>query len=325
MPVIATFPGPAVGKVGITDLDAAHRHGNAPRRARVCRVSTRQRDLRTAAEEAALYEGLRRGSLRAFRRLLAQHHGGMLRVAGWYTDDPERGAAVVRHAWMTALGGLTMFTWHTTFRAWLFGILVVHGRGEPAMAAPPPPVPAGPPAATPPTDWSHLPWSAAWSAQAWARLDTAVARLEPHQREAVRLRDVEQWSFDEAGDILGWTGAEMVALLHAGRAALVDHVARELALPPCLTCDEPATRPTALAEGALDEPERSDAATHAAGCPACACRTSRLAGVTALLAATATPHAAVPPDPRLVTAFRRWRSARQLHLWQRLGLGRLTA
>jgi DNA-directed RNA polymerase specialized sigma24 family protein len=58
----------------------------------------------------------------------------MMRVARWYRPDEDGARRLVRQAWVTALGGLDMFTWHTSFRAWLFGILLNHCHGTPADA-----------------------------------------------------------------------------------------------------------------------------------------------------------------------------------------------
>lgn len=190
------------------------------------------------ADEGWLYEGLRIGSSRAFRRLLALHDAPMRRVVALYPGaDPD---PVVRRTWGTALHGLDMFTWHTTFRAWLFGILVSTGRraaGQGGRYGPPadrPPRAAGPASARPP--WDTLAWSSVWDDSGWAALDAALAGCPPGQRELVWLCDAEGWPEQEACDAVGVTAEEGRAALDRTRAVLADAVAEHLGRP----CD-PAT------------------------------------------------------------------------------------
>lgn len=239
--------------------------------------------------ELVLYETVRRGSGRAFRRLLDLHDPGMRRVASWYVPDPARGRALVRETWGIALDGLNMFTWHTTFRAWLFGILVSVGRGARAPAPPPAPVPAVAAAATgaAPLDWPTLPWDPRWTPAAWEVFRAALADLPLDAAEVVRLHDAEGWPLVEVLDVLQHTGAEGAALLARGRARLRDAAADAVGHP---------------GGGAVTDPQ--------------------VIGLREVLRGLA--PGAVEPDAALLAVFRSWRSRRDIPALRRVG-GAVTA
>ena len=182
-------------------------------------------------EELWLYEGLRIGSTRAMARLLELHHPSMARLAALYRpEDPE---PLVAATWSTALGGLSTFVWHTSFRSWLFGILVAAGR------AAHPPRPADVPTArlladpervdtVAPEGPAQLPWTAWWTPSTWARMQGWLAARPLAEREVVELVDVLGWSPDEARDALGWTDATLAGLHERVHDALAGVLAREM-------------------------------------------------------------------------------------------------
>lgn len=269
-------------------------------------------------EELALYEGLRRGRGRAFRRLQQLHARPMLRVAGWYVADPSEARRLVVWTWLTALNGLSMFTWHSTFRAWLFGILVGAGRTRAAGHAVAPPASVQPPVspAAAPLDWADLAWSPHWSPASWAALQSAIAGLPLPEQEVLRLRDIEGWTAREACDTLGLTQSEERRLLHAGRTTLSEWLRLHLGAQPCGgSCAQPALRVTDHLEG-----DTAAFAAHVQRCPTCTCRVLRIRGLVATLHLLAPDEPSGPPDPELMAAFQRWRAGRRLRPWHRLPL-----
>jgi RNA polymerase sigma-70 factor (ECF subfamily) len=283
-------------------------------------------DGQRALDELALYEGVRLGSGRAFRRLVDQHGPAMLRVARWYRPDEDEARRLVRQAWVTALGGLDMFTWHTSFRAWLFGILLTHCRGTQAgephapVEVPQPPRQAAHHQPQPTGDWQDLPWSPAWSPDSWRVVDEALAALPLASREAVRFRDVEGWDSGEVCDVLGLTRSEELGVLHAGRTRLAAAVAEHLGLAGCgeARCGWPAVTATAYLEDRLPADERTAYGAHLSRCPACGCRLQQARGVAVMLALRGRPDGPVAADPALEVVFRRWRVIRGLRPWRRL-------
>jgi DNA-directed RNA polymerase specialized sigma24 family protein len=247
------------------------------------------------AEDGVLYEALRLGSGKALGLLADRHDAPMRRTAALYVRPGPAVDALVLRTWATALPGLDMFTWHCTFRAWLFGILVTAGRG--AAVRPPgspparPPVPptgsaaAGPPSGEQredptrgPVPWATLPWSRhGGEAVAAARAAFAAASLP--QREGLWLVHAEGWPPREAGDALATTAHEFAEVRDAAATAIVSAVATALgAAPP--------------------GPAERDAAA------------------TALLGALVTEPGTTPRSD-LVRALRRWRADRGLTAWHR--------
>lgn len=244
-------------------------------------------------DEGVLFEGLRLGSTQAFEELLRTDDAPMRRLARLYVPD-ERVAPLVRQTWSVALPGLDMFTWHTTLRAWLTGILVTYGRAWRGSAASPvasagQPLPAWAgttgTTGTPPLPWSSLAWSSLWSAEAWRVLEDALAARPLPEQEVLWLHDVEGWPWREVLDTLGLTAAQGAGLRDRGRAALVVAVAEHL--------------------GAAPDPRGADGDQE------------RLDGVTALLSALRPRQQQTAPDLRLVRTFAAWRRHGGVRAWRR--------
>lgn len=241
------------------------------------------------AWELALFEGLRLGSGRAWRDLLDEHHAGMVRVARWYGRDEDDARRLVVEALAIALRGLDMFTWHGTFRSWLFGVLIDHGRGSRhrdrgsaasglVLAA------AGGDAPTA-RSLADLPWTSWWHAGSWPALLALVAALPTAQREALGLLDEEGWAAAEAQDALSLTTVDL-------------------------------ERRTAAARGRVTTTLRGELGTVG--------REHDAAAVGRLLAVA--PRAAVaPPDRALAAAFRHWRATRGLTVLRRISARRRAA
>lgn len=245
------------------------------------------------AEELALYEALRVGRLRAFRALVADLDAPMARLAAWYAPGEER--RLVRATWTTALRGLSMFTWHTTFRAWLVGILVAHARAcaTPPVAATPGGAPArvlvAPRVRTPvgaPPALADLPWTERWGSGSWDGLVAVIDALPRSDRELLVLEDVEGWPAEEARAILGLTGEEHDRRLASARQVVVRRLAEDL---------------------------------HAVPAPAVPwADAAEVAALLAQLPAEPPP----PPGPELIADFKRWRAERGLTAVRRLGAAR---
>jgi RNA polymerase sigma-70 factor (ECF subfamily) len=156
---------------------------------------------------------------------------------------PSRAAAedVVGETWLRALRGLDRFEGRSSFRTWLFRILVNtartravrEGRTIPFSALQPARIeePAVEPERFLPDD--HERWPAHWAAPPTAlpeerllaretreQLAAALETLPPAQRAVVSLRDVEGWSSDEVRNALDLSEVNQRVLLHRGRAKL---------------------------------------------------------------------------------------------------------
>ncbi|HSJ64867.1 MAG TPA: RNA polymerase sigma factor [Gemmatimonadaceae bacterium] len=135
---------------------------------------------------------VRRRDEAAFRQLYARHTPGLYATALRLTGSAADAADVVHDAWIRAVEHLGRFQGRSSLRTWLAGIVVNvvrerwrrHSREEPYDddAAEPGP--------------SH-------DIHAAIDLDAAVARLAPRYREVFVLHDIEGFTHDEIGHMLG--------------------------------------------------------------------------------------------------------------------------
>lgn len=249
-------------------------------------------------DEGVLFEGLRLGSAQAFEELLRADDPAMRRLALLYVPE-EQVTPLVHQTWSVALPGLDMFTWHTTLRAWLTGILVTYGRAWRSPGEAPGPVPTAPraPAADPsegPLPWASLGWSSRWGPDSWGVLEDALAGLPLDQREVLWLHDVEGWSWREVLDTLGLTGEQGADLLLRGRSALAATVAAHVGAAH-VGADTPGP----------DGPPEPDEGSE------------RLQGVAHLLGSLRPVHPPVVVDQQLLRSFGSWRRQRGVRAWRR--------
>ena len=77
----------------------------------------------------------------------------------------------------------------------------------------------------------HGPDAALESAQRGGALERAIAQLDEDQRLVVILRDVEELSYEEIGDITGLPEGTVKSRLHRARLALKEHLQDEGEIP----------------------------------------------------------------------------------------------
>ena len=209
-----------------------------------------------SVSETELIAALRRRDEAAFLALVSRYHGPLVRLAMVYCGNRAVAEEVVQDAWLGVLQGIDGFEGRSSFKTWLFRILVNRARtraereartvpfsalwGDQAVEQLPaePAVPAerfrgaaDPKApfhwAVPPKSWGGDPEEQLLTQETLAIVDRAIAALPPHQREVITLRDVEGWPAEEVCNVLGLSDSNQRVLLHRararGRAALERH------------------------------------------------------------------------------------------------------
>jgi RNA polymerase sigma-70 factor, ECF subfamily len=193
--------------------------------------------------DADLVNALRDGSEAAFIALLDRYYIPMLRVASMYVPH---GIAedIVQEAWLGVLKGVDRFEGRSSFKTWIFRILVnlakTRGRRE-ARSVPfsslwDPAEDRGDPAVdparfldarhpqwphhwvSPPQNWGQSPEDLVLSREGRAYIDRAIETLPPSQREVISLRDIQGWTSKEVCALLGITPANERVLLHRARS-----------------------------------------------------------------------------------------------------------
>jgi RNA polymerase sigma-70 factor (ECF subfamily) len=179
-----------------------------------------------------LVSRLRAGDERAFAELAAKYQGTMLSMARGYVPSGAVAEEVVQDAWMGVLRGIDRFERRSSFRTWLFRIVVNRAISAGVRERRSVPVDdmgpvvdaswfdAGGAWQVPPEPWADQVDDKVIAAKLAARILTAIEELPLQQREVVTLHDVQGLSSAEVCAVLGISHANQRVLLHRGRSKL---------------------------------------------------------------------------------------------------------
>jgi len=189
--------------------------------------------------DVELLTRLRNGDEEAFVKLVARYQQPLVRLARSMVPTQAVAEEVVQDAWMGVVRGLERFEGRSSFKTWLFRILV--NRARSAGAREPHHTPVESLHAVDPLRFdAQGQWADPldrWTEESDDRLDAAVWApilrtglddLPPRQREVVVLRDVEGLTSDEVCTVLGISGGNQRVLLHRGRTRLREILEDEL-------------------------------------------------------------------------------------------------
>ncbi len=178
-----------------------------------------------------LLSRLRDGDEAAFVTLVTRYQQPLLRLARAYVPSRAVAEEAVQETWMGVVKGVDRFEGRSTFKTWLFRILVNRARSagsredrhsalEPHHAVDPVRFDATGQWADPVERWAEESddrlEAAAWGPVLRVGLDDLPGR----QREVVVLRDVEGLSSDEVCIVLDISAGNQRVLLHRGRTRL---------------------------------------------------------------------------------------------------------
>lgn len=191
-------------------------------------------------DEASVVSALRRRDEAAFAMVVKQHHGALVRAARSFVNSPSAAEEVAQDTWIAVIGGIDAFEGRSSFKTWLFRILVNQARargvrdgrlradhvdetGVVHLS-----VPAdrfqGPDQRWPghwqdvPADWSSLPEHLVDSAETRSVIEAAIATLPDRQCQVITLRDIDGLGAREVCEMLELTEANERVLLHRARA-----------------------------------------------------------------------------------------------------------
>jgi RNA polymerase sigma-70 factor (ECF subfamily) len=213
-------------------LDPAGAHGSAEAEA-----ASRER---VPPQDLVLVARLRGGDEAAFRALVEQYHGMLLRLALVFVASRAIAEEVVQETWVGVLNGLPSFEGRSTLKTWIFRILtnraktrgVREGRSVPFSALSDPDDehdPAVDPTRfkpngrwmAPPRRWDDdTPEKLAMQEEALRRLERAIQELPPNQRAVLTLRDIDGLESAEVCNILEISETNQRVLLHRARSKL---------------------------------------------------------------------------------------------------------
>ena len=193
---------------------------------------------RTAADPDL--EALRSGDEAAFEALVTRYHGPLLQLARGYVRDQGVAEDVVQETWLQALASAGRFEGRSTFKTWLFGILINVARSRRRRESRLLPFASffrrdgsesGPTVdpdrfgregawTTLPARWEGIPESRLLGKETLERIGAAIDALPAKQREVILLRDVGGLDSEEAARLLGISPVNQRVRLHRARAAV---------------------------------------------------------------------------------------------------------
>ena len=174
---------------------------------------------------------LRDGDEDAFVMLVARYHQPMLRLARTMVSSKAVAEEIVQDTWMGVVRGIDQFEGRSSFKTWLYRILINRARSagakehlttsiESLHSVDPTRFDAQGHWADPLDRWRDDTESRLDAATLVPILESALEDLAPRQRQVVILRDVEGLSNDDVCEALGITSGNQRILLHRGRARL---------------------------------------------------------------------------------------------------------
>ncbi|HVT75666.1 MAG TPA: RNA polymerase sigma factor [Acidimicrobiales bacterium] len=179
--------------------------------------------------DATLVEKMRAGDEAAFREIVARYQDRLLRLAQATVGSRAVAQEVTQDTWLAVLRGVDRFEGRSTFKTWLFNILMNRARTAAHKETR-----AGRPDETvgderfdqngawvnPPEPWSDRVDDRLVANDLAHRLRDLLPQLPDQQRAVIIMRDVEGMSAVAVTEMLGVTEGNQRVLLHRGRAKL---------------------------------------------------------------------------------------------------------
>jgi len=159
--------------------------------------------------DAQLLTALRAGDERAFVTLVRRHHDAMLRLASSFVPNVAVAEEVVQDTWVGVLRGIDGFEGRSSFRTWLFRILVNRARTAGARER-----------RTIAVGDTEAVEDRLEAGKLAGFLRTAIGDLPERQRQVVTLRDIEGLTSEEVCSVLEISESNQRVLLHRGRSRL---------------------------------------------------------------------------------------------------------
>ena len=170
------------------------------------------------------------GDEKAFTELVARYNSTLIRVARYYVGSDASAEDVAQETWIAVIRGVSSFEGRSTFKTWLFHILVNRARSvgsrEHRMIAVDPNESSGLAPSRfdqggmwrePPVPFTDVIENGMVNQRIVQLVREAISLLPEPQQAVVTLRDVEGLSTKEVADLLELSEANARVILHRGR------------------------------------------------------------------------------------------------------------
>jgi RNA polymerase sigma-70 factor, ECF subfamily len=199
--------------------------------------------------DAELLGQLRAGDELAFVTLVQRHHDAMLRLACSFVPNVAVAEEVVQDTWLGVLRGIGGFEGRSSFRTWMFRILVNRARttgarerrtvavgdsgavDDAGAAVPASRFDASGAWLSPPERWIEEVEDRLEAGKLAGLIRTAIGGLPDRQRQVVTLRDIEGLGSEEVCSVLDISETNQRVLLHRARSRLRQAIETECGGP----------------------------------------------------------------------------------------------
>jgi RNA polymerase sigma-70 factor (ECF subfamily) len=189
-----------------------------------------------ADADAGLVDRLRAGEEAAFVEIVSRYQAQLLRLAEATVGSRAVAQEVTQDTWIAVLRGVDRFEGRSSFKTWLFHILVNRARsaaGREQRAGRPDDLAAerfdaSGAWAEPPEPWADRTDDQLLASDLAAKVKDLLPTLPAAQRQVVLLRDVEGVPAAEVCRLLDLSDGNQRVLLHRGRARLRALLAEEV-------------------------------------------------------------------------------------------------
>jgi RNA polymerase sigma-70 factor (ECF subfamily) len=188
-------------------------------------------------DEEELVRRLRAGDEAAFVALVHEYQGRLLRAAEAVVTSRSVAEEVVQDTWLAVVKGVDRFEARSSFKTWLFHILLNRARTTAGREHRTTTIPDDGPDdrfdvtgawASPPVPWSDQVDDRLVADRLAARVHELLPSLPPAQRQVVILRDVEGMCAADVAAMLGITDGNQRILLHRARSRIRQHLESEM-------------------------------------------------------------------------------------------------
>ena len=187
--------------------------------------------------DAELLARLRAGDEEAFAALVRRYQAPLLRLAEATVGSAAVAQEVTQDTWLAVLRGIDRFEGRSSFKTWVFRILLNRARTasykEQRAGRPDDGLDerfdAGGHWAEPPEPWADRVDDRMVAVELAERVQRLLPELPDAQRQVVVLRDVEGLTAPEVCDLLQVKDGQQRVLLHRGRARLRALLSSEVA------------------------------------------------------------------------------------------------
>lgn len=190
--------------------------------------------------EVELLAQLRAGDEAAFVALVQQYQTRMLRLAESVVSSRSVAEEVVQDTWLAVIKGVDRFEGRSSFKTWLFHILLNRARSTAGKEHRSTPLPNGGSEghfdrdgawATPPVPWADQVDDRMVADRLARRVHELLPSLPDAQRQVVVLRDIEGLAPADVATLLGVTDGHQRVLLHRARTRIREHLEAEMGRP----------------------------------------------------------------------------------------------